>query len=183
MTVMRDVYETLKRGAAEIAPKLERANKLNDEINSGRFSNDVNREKLLEMQGIRGEIRRDAERYEREANEHISACIEEVHKATELHPEDLTDDLKLLNAGVLLTERDIVDMLERNARNKTMEALIFRYAGEHGISTGGYVFDNLLSSIPGIESMRDTVRLYVDHWISTDKAIEMLNKFFPGVGA
>jgi len=183
MAVMRDVYETLKRGAAEIAPKLEQANKLDDEIKSGRFSNDVNKEKLLEMQGIRGEIRRDAERIEDEANRHITAYIEQVQQANELRPEELTDDLKLLSAGVKLAERDIVAMLKRNKTNRTMQQIIFNYADEHGIGTGGFVYDNGLSSIPAAEGLRGTVRMYIDHWIDTDKAVEMLNKFFPGVGA
>ena len=60
----------------------------------------------------------------------------EMRAADALNPADITDDVRLLNCGIKLTERDLRDMLERNGGNRTMEQLVLRYAAEREMHLG-----------------------------------------------
>ena len=52
---------------------------------------------------------------------------------TGLNPAELTDDVKLLNCGAPLDERDLHQMAARNSGNRTMTRLIENYARQHNI--------------------------------------------------
>ena len=62
--------------------------------------------------------------------------IAELRADEELNPADLTDDIRLLQMGVSLTERDMRSLLERNKDNATMLQVLLRYAREHDLPTG-----------------------------------------------
>ena len=51
-----------------------------------------------------------------------------------LKADELTDEIKLLNCGVKLTDRELETLFDRNAGNKTMQKIVTRYADEHNIT-------------------------------------------------
>lgn len=68
--------------------------------------------------------------------------IEELKAEEALNPAHLNDDIKLLQAGVSLTERDMKALLARNEGNSTMTQILLRYAGEHDIRTDVHYIGN-----------------------------------------
>ena len=60
----------------------------------------------------------------------------ELMEADSLKGEEMTDDAKLLTAGVPLDKRDLESMLERNKGNRTMLQLALRYAKANNIDLG-----------------------------------------------
>lgn len=97
-----------------------------------------------------------------------------------LNPADITEDAKLFSAGVSLTERDIQDILARNADNRTMAILTLRYAEEHKIILpGAYQYNTAESRAKkAADTLRTSTHYYTEHWLKSDKADEMLNKLF-----
>lgn len=97
-----------------------------------------------------------------------------------LNPADITEDAKLLSAGVSLTERDIQDILARNADNRTMAVLTLRYAEEHKITMpGAYQCITAESRAKKVtDTLRTSTHYFTEHWLKSDKADEMLNKLF-----
>lgn len=68
---------------------------------------------------------------------------EELQEADAIKGSEITEDARLFNSGVKLTERDLESMLKRNRTNPTMCQLIFRYADEHKLQlTQKYVGNN-----------------------------------------
>lgn len=57
----------------------------------------------------------------------------ELKSANNLDASLITDDVKLLNVGVTLTQKDLEDMFDRNSGNPTMEQIIERYAREKNV--------------------------------------------------
>jgi hypothetical protein len=86
------------------------------------------------------------EELQRKLKENIFQYAENMKKelrlADALNPSEITDDIKLLNSGVKLTERDIKTMIERNSNNRTMTQLALRYAQENNIKTGVMYLSN-----------------------------------------
>ncbi len=70
---------------------------------------------------------------QRELQAACEAYALEVDNGEALNPADLTDDVKLLNCGVPLSEKDLQQMCGRNSDNRTMLRLIANYAEQHNI--------------------------------------------------
>lgn len=173
-----EIYKTLLDGAREIAAKVEKVDTLSAEIESGVFSDKIIRAKMDEAQVMRREIDEDVERVNQAAKRHIDEYISQIRRDNDLRGEDLTDDIKLLNCGVKLTEYDILPILQRNRDNRTMVRLICRYCAERNIPTGGFVFDDGAVEIRDAESTKYTVDLFCRNWIRKTNSEEMLRKFF-----
>jgi chromosome segregation ATPase len=180
MNVIQNVYDALKRGTEKLSEKKEAVKGLQAQIDSKRYSDTANKEKLLQMQNIQREISEEAAEIEAEANRLVDAYCDELRAADELKPSELTDDVKLLNCGVRLNEHDIEAMIKRNDGNATMLQLIERYAKENGIAPRGLNYRGNVDVIRQVEGVKYTIHTYVDHWIDKDNALDMLNRFFEG---
>ena len=95
-----------------------------------------------------------------------------------LNPAELTDDFKLLNGGVTLNAQDVRFMLERNTKNCTMSQAILRYAKEHDIDVQGVSYIDHAEEINNAKSIPGTVALYVDRWMHTADAMNILKQMF-----
>ncbi len=62
------------------------------------------------------------------------AAEKEVKASGQLRGKDVTDDIKLLTAGIKLTEDDLQDIVNRNAGNETMLRAIKDYASKARMS-------------------------------------------------
>lgn len=112
-------------------------------------------------------------------SEMVSAFVRENRPC--LNPDDITDDTKLLNAGVKLTSDEIDALLVKNHGNYTMTEILLRYARERNIKT------SIVGNVDGSQTkllIDETARTalgttdYFMKWIDTDKAIRMLSGYY-----
>jgi len=134
----RDYYnklkETVDNGFTEYQIKLKEYNKLKTERIEGHYSLDyLSREIIPRMNSLRAELTGIQNKVKAEARRLTDIKKADFENAERLNPADLTDDVKLLQGGLILTQRDIEGILERNSSNRTMIQLAVRYAKEHGL--------------------------------------------------
>ena len=108
----------------------------------------------------------------------LSDYVEAARREDQLRAEDMTADAALFQAGIELREQDLRDILERNAGNRTMTQLALRYAQTHGICLGLNYRSARDEAVELAEAVRGTMRTYLNHWLRTDRAREMLSALF-----
>ena len=183
------VYSILKDATDIITPMTEEIDKLQADIDSGRFSNKANTENSEKIAKKRYEIRAKADETLSNVKKAVAAHCDKLYALDDLRGEDLTDDARLLNCGLKLTERDLIAILTRNANNNTMRQLVLRwadennidlrrYAGEHGIPLETVIYVGHGQEIRVAESLIDTAMMYVDHWIDKPNNYDILQRFF-----
>lgn len=134
--VTKNGLKTLQELSAQIAD-------LRKKIDSGKYSSGYVRTELIPQIDI---LKRQMDDVRYKTNTEVKrTCDEytdELRAQDDLDPSLLTDDVKLLKAGVKLTKRDITAMLNRNAGNHTMTQLILRYCKENDIDAGVHYMGN-----------------------------------------
>lgn len=91
---------------------------------------------------------------------------DEIKAEKVLNGGDITDDAKLLNLGIKLSDIELENMFDRHDGNFTMQTLIKRYAEQNGIKINRNV---KMSEYDGIDIARDLPKL-------TSRVIEQYNK-------
>lgn len=176
--VMQTVINELTNRADEIAKLRGEVARLDETIKSGRASQQViERELQPARTDARIQITRCKEAALRTVAGIVNQHIKELENADTVKPDELNDDLKVLNSGISLTKRDLQVMLERNSDNRTMSRMILQWAREHGIDTGTAYVGNE-QAIENARNINSAASLYVNHWIDSDKAHEMVQKMF-----
>lgn len=177
MDIIETVYESLKGSTEEVQKAVKSLDTLEKEIDSGRYSPQALRGEIGEK---RNELRKKVESATtaafREAESLIDQYKKDVKESNRLDPADLTDDVKLLQPGIVLKAEDIKGMLERNQDNKTMTQIILRYAEEHGIKTGTYYVGGHAEE-QSAENLKGVLSIYKG-WIAEPNAMDMLDTFF-----
>ena len=134
--VTKNGLKTLQELSAQIV-------NIREKIESGKYSNGYVRTELIPQKDI---LKRQMEDVRYKTNTEVQRiCAEytdELRAQDDLDPSLLTDDVKLLKAGVKLTKRDITAMLNRNAGNHTMTQVILRYCKENDIDAGVHYTGN-----------------------------------------
>lgn len=177
--INNEIYDLLKTRTAEIRESVEELAETDERIKSGRYTPDyVNKELYPKRNALRSQLDQAIEATGRDARKLVADYQERLRAEDELDPAAITDDIKLLTAGVPLLPRDIIAMLNRNAGNKTMTQLALRYAKEHELNLGKTYYIGNAQKIQDAETILPTVDLYCRNWIRSDKAAEMLDKFF-----
>lgn len=174
---VQEVYEYLSKKTDEINKLLRTSEAIEEKIRSGRYSDAVVRQELKpQRDDLKAEIRQKSEKAIRDAREKVNEYRQKIQAENTLNPKDLTDDIKLLRAGITLNADDLRAMLDRNSENKTMVQVVLRYAKEHNIDlgltyTGG---DEERKTADQLESVLD----YYAGWIGTPQASKTLDRFF-----
>ena len=129
-----DIKAAVDEALADIKELESDKKKLESEMKSSKFQQSYIKKEMLPM--IEGKNRAIEER-KATANKQIKALadsyLSELNEANELRGEDLTDDAKLLTAGVKLTGSELEKIFDRYGDNPTMQQLVHRYADEHDI--------------------------------------------------
>ena len=129
-----DIKSVVDEAIADIKELESDKKKLENEMKSSKFQQSYIKKEMLPM--IEGKNRAIEER-KAAANKQIKALaddyISELNEANELRGEDLTDDAKLLTAGVKLTGRELEKLFDRYGDNPTMQQIVHRYADENNI--------------------------------------------------
>lgn len=175
--IVQTVYDSLEAATTEIDKTRSEYAAIEKKIKEGRYSNQTLQKEIYpKRDALRGKIRTDSARAIDSARELVNQYRQDAAKLDNLNPADITDDIKLLQAGIPLLERDVLAILERNQGNRTMTQLALRYAKEHGIDTktyyiGGQAEAETANNLDGILS-------YYAKWIDKDNAHDMLRRFF-----
>jgi hypothetical protein len=175
--IVSTVYNTLAARTTEIGKVVSELNKLDEKIKSNRYSPQALKSDIYpERDRLSQKVQTMRDDALSEARGLVAQYRADAAELNRLDPAQLTDDVKLLQPGIILSSEDIQGMLKRNSGNRTMIQVILRYAEERGISTDGTFFtggeegqtaDNL-----------DGIIKYYEHWILEDDALDMLEKFF-----
>lgn len=176
--ITQTVYETLDSCTDDIIGMGVACKQIEEKINSGRYSQKtIDNELKPELETMKKKHRKACDDALNEARSLISQFREDNAKANQLNPSELTDDVKLLQSGIVLKPRDIEGMLERNADNRTMTQIILRYAQENKIDTGHNYFIGGQQEEETARSL-DNIIYYYKNWIDKPNAKRMLDRFF-----
>lgn len=174
---VQEVYEYLSKKTDEINKLLRTSEAIEEKIRSGRYSDAVVRQELKpQRDDLKAEIRQKSEKAIRDAREKVNEYRQKIQAENTLNPKDLTDDIKLLRAGITLNADDLRAMLDRNSENKTMVQIILRFAKEHDINVGVYYTGGDEEKATADEL--DNILSYYADWIGTPQASDTLDKFF-----
>ena len=173
----QEIYEFLVEKTDEVNKLIGTSDAIEEKIRSGRYSDAVNKNELRPQRDeIRLEIKAKSEQAIRDAREKVAEYRRTSELKNRLNPKELTDDIKLLRAGITLNAEDLRGMLERNSENRTMTQIILRYAKEHSIDIGVYYTGGNEEKATADEL--DNILNYYAEWIGTPKASDILDKFF-----
>ena len=180
MNITEQVYVTLSESTDEIAKDVAKYTKLQDESKSGKLTEKGIKEDLWPaMNDLRIKIRNDSEAAIRKAENMVAEYRKNAARLNDLDPELITNDIKLLQAGVPLLPRDLEAILERSKGNRTMTQLALRYAKQHDIDLTGIQGKYALRNEEEDTAKRlDGILQYYSRWINKGNAKTMLDKFF-----
>lgn len=179
-SIILKVYDSLEKRTDEIRKLADERNKLDDKISSGRYSQEtLTKDVRPKRDEIHKQILSASEDALNEAQKLIDEYRTAIAERKNLKPEEITDDIKLLQPGIVLLPRDVQGMLSRNENNSTMTQIILRYAEEHDIDTRGMIYNrNNGQEEERIAQALEAILRYYRKWIDKPNAKEMLAKFF-----
>ena len=187
MGIIDDVASIVKESTEDIQQDVQQREEILKKMNSNDYSAEwktmTGRPAADKLRRTIGE-KKDAT--QRAVEKALSEYIEAAEAEDALNPDELTDDVKLLNLAMPLELQDIKQMLARNEGNRTMTQLILRYAKAHEMTDAmraagmrPIYFTKSEEARATAEAVRSTTRLYVDHWIDhPTKAADMLQEFY-----
>ena len=151
---------------------------LETKIKENRYSRQaLEKEIYPQRDALRAEIRTKSEGAIKEAKGLIEKYRQDAEALNDLDPAEITDDIKLLQAGIPLLPRDIQAILKRNSSNRTMTQLALRYAEEHKIDTHGTFYIGGQQEKETADTL-DGMLYYVEKYIDKPDAQTMIDKFF-----
>lgn len=170
--IVKTVYNLMQERAEEIGKAVAERDKLEEKIKSGRYSSQtLNAEICPKRDALRQEIRNSADNAIKEAKALIEQYRKDADALNDLDPAQITDDIKLLQPGIVLTSRDVKAIIERNKTNRTMTQIALRYAKQNNIDVGGEAERETADTLDGL-------LYYVAKYIDKPEAKEMIDKFF-----
>ena len=176
--ITQAVYDSLKEATKEITPLAKELESVNAEIAGNRYTSETLQNELYPK---RDELKKKINEKANAAIDAAKALVVQYRKELEsinnLDPNELTDDIKLFQAGIPLREKDIRAILERNRENYTMVQLALRYASDHGIEIRGTYYTGGHEERATADNLDSTI-LYYTRWITQGNALPMLDKFF-----
>lgn len=180
--IIENVYDTLSTHTEKIGSAIAERDSLEEKIKAGRYSPQALRDEIYPQ---RDELNRKIENMTaaafKEAESQIAQFRQDVAESNRLDPADLTDDVKLLQPGIILTPEDIQGMIKRNEDNRTMLQVILRYAQQNNIDTGNLLYVGGQQEEETAQNL-EGILYYYKKWINEPKALEMLDQFFIGTG-
>lgn len=180
MDIVQDVYNSLEASTKEVQTLATEKNELEEKVKTGRYSAEtVNQEIKPRIDDLKRKMKTLTDQAIADAAALVSKYRDEIEERYCLDPGELNDDIKLLQAGIPLSVRDIQAILRRNENNRTMTTLALRYAEQHDLKIEhSYTFERELKAARDTADVLDQVLTYYPNWIGTDRAFTMLDKFF-----
>ena len=176
--IAETVFNTLDRHTEEIGKVMAERDALEEKINSNRYTPQVLKEEVYpKREELRRKVRYMCDAAFKDAQSHIDQYKQDIEESNRLDPAQLTDDVKLLQPGIVLKPQDIQGMLKRNEDNRTMLQVILRYAEENNIDTGKTYYVGGQAEEENARNL-EGILYYYKHWIDKPDGKTMLRKFF-----
>lgn len=176
--IVQTVFDSLEADTTEINKTKAEYAALNAKIKEGRYSNQtLTKEIYPKRDALKRQIESGCASAIKKAHDMVATYREDADRLNDLDPSAITDDIKLLTAGVPLLPRDINAILTRNKDNRTMTQLALRYAKEHNIDMKGTFYVGGQAEREQADTL-DGVIDYYARWIDKDNANDMLRRFF-----
>lgn len=130
--------------------------------------------------GLKSKLKAIKESINAEFDKLMQEDIEELKEADEIKASELTDDAKLLEGNLILTERDVRGILKRSEGNRSMTQLALRYAEKNGMKFDDIVYHSAQDYIAGIKDFRQMLDYMLRYFDSDAHSYEvMYNTVFP----
>lgn len=147
MTTNSEFFETVVASVRNSVEKIHKTeNKLAEvkrKIGSGVYAVDYVRTELEpEKRRLERKILSEKDSASEMIRKQCDEYIDVLREDEQLNPNHLNDDIRLLQMGVELTERDMTALIKRNENNGTMLQILIRYAKSHGIPTNARYVGN-----------------------------------------
>jgi len=181
MDITNVVYDSLLSSTQEIRTVAQEQTELEERAASGRYSAEtVKNEIRPRIDDLKRQTRKLSEQAIADAKALVANYRADIDARNDLDPNEITDDIRLLQCGVPLTARDIEVILKRNESNRTMSVLALRYAEQHDlkIENRPFTFELETKAARDRADALDQTLLYFQNWITQKNAVEMLNRFF-----
>ena len=176
--IVQSVFDSLEADTHEINKTRTEYAALEAKIKEGRYSNQTLQKEIYPKRDeLKRKVSDASARAIKKAHDMIATYRADAEALSDLDPSAITDDVKILQAGVTLTSRDIQAIINRNPDNRTMIQIALRYAKEHNIDMKGtyYIGDQqekeTANNLDGIVD-------YYARWIEKENNLDMLNRFF-----
>ena len=175
----KQLYEVIDDGFHDYRKYANEHDRISNKIKCDMYTAAVQREKVVELNDLKNKMSRIQNEVVQACNKLTDEIINEVSAADVLNPADMNDDIKLLNAGVGLNEKDITDLLQRNEGNRTMTQLILRYAAEHNLRANA-VYTPAAKTAELLNDMRYVSETVVKWFESPEQYHAILQTAFDG---
>lgn len=176
--IVQSVFDSLEADTNEINKTRTEYAALEAKIKEGRYSNQTLQKEIYpKRDALKRKIADDSARAIEKAKGLVAQYREDAERLNDLDPSAITDDIKLLTAGVPLLPRDINAILTRNKDNRTMTQLALRYAKEHNIDMKGTYYIGGQQEKETANNLDGIVDYYA-RWIDKENNLDMLNRFF-----
>lgn len=164
MTTKRDFYWDIRGIVKSVIDELTELDKqekaIEDKIKSNRYSPKIVQDELKpELTSIRRKREAMREDGVSAVRTRTNEYIAELRKADQLNPDNLTDDIKLLQSGIALSVDDLEMLFDRNAGNSTMQKLITDFAKQHDRDIQRYYRPANADIISGVKSIPEVMRI------------------------
>lgn len=177
MDIIQTVFNSLERDTLELQRTVADRAEIDTELSDGRYSDEYKKELSTRRDELTRKIERDSDAAIRKAKALAAQYREEAEAMVNLDPAQITDDIKLLQAGIMLKERDIRAILKRSENNPTMTQMALRYAEEHNIQIDRSGYIGNAAELETANTVDERIHYYA-HWIDKPNAVDMLHKFF-----
>ena len=157
-----DIREIVSTTIKELTEFDKQEKEIEDKIKSNKYSqNTVQNELRPELTNIRRNREAKRESGVSAVRSKVNEYIEELRKADQLNPDNLTDDIKLLQSGVALSADDLTMLFDRNAGNSTMQKLITDFAKQHNRDIQRHYIPANVDLIKSVECIPEVSRIVI----------------------
>ena len=177
--IEQSVYNYLTENITEINNSSDKHNLdyTESEIKAGTYSDKALQSEIYPYRDkLRQAVRSRYDAMMDSARKMVAEYRSSAERLNDLNPDDINDDIKLLQTGITLLPRDIEALLRRNSSNRTMSQLILRYAKEHGIETNS-MYTGTHDEMQRAKNLESTLHYY-EKWVDKPNALDILNRFF-----
>lgn len=180
-----NVYMQLLDETAKMQKLVKELEQLRESLEDPRYTNEYKSEKLSEKLT---EIKKEREAMKSRLAPLFDKELSSIESRYSLNPGDLTDDLKLLEMGIV-TERELETIIERNAGNYTMMQAIEKFVNDYNkvnpsnayrVSVPHYATSRHQET-NAVEGVRSITENYLNKYIDGADPVRILDRFFAPV--
>ena len=176
--IVQSVFDSLEADTNEINKTRTEYAALEAKIKEGRYSNQTLQKEIYPKRDeLKRKVSDASARAIKKAHDMVATYRADAEALSDLDPSAITDDVKILQAGVTLTARDIQAIINRNPDNRTMIQIALRYAKEHNIDMKGTYYIGGQQEKETANNLDGIVDYYA-RWIDQENNLDMLNRFF-----